>query len=147
MNPDDLRPENQSSYYRVDEIRSDDDRYRDHRSQCPKVSKPSTEESKNTGKKVFDDLKVLVTNPRETRAVDAAALGLKKDELNKALSYACTLTESDEMAAAVTFAIMKALGMAGGRRKSRLNVQRRRTQRHRGGRKHRKLRKLATRRR
>lgn len=39
------------------------------------------------------------------------------------------------------------VGETGGRRRSRLNVKGRRTQRHRGGRKHRKLRKLTTRRR
>ena len=57
-------------------------------------------------------------------------------------------TKSEQPATQRVIAILEELpDPKGGRRKLRLNIQRRGTQRNRGGRKHRKLRKLTTRRR
>ena len=111
----------------------------------PPAPGPSGEE----GKQIFNELLALLPNRREPKALQDAINKRSKDELEKARGYAATLTTGDERSAEVVGRIMDKLGLtpkyAG--RKSRLNVKRRRTQRHRGGRKHRKLRKLTTRRR
>jgi len=85
----------------------------------------------------------------EAPNLDEAVKKTSVSDLKLARGYAATLTKSDPRSATVTWAIMDKLFPPNGGRshKLRLNVKRRRTQRNRGGRKHRKLRKLATRRR
>ena len=102
---------------------------------------PAAGPPSSPGKVVFEKLLAAPDVDEAVRITSTA-------NLNLARGYATSLTKQDSKAADVTFAIMDGLrSRSRGGRRSRLNVKRRGTKRHGRGGKHRKLRKLTTRRR